>query len=178
MQAKEQGTREPGRARFQAIPRTLILLTAQEPESNRPAVLLIKGAPTKRLWANRYNGLGGHVERGEDILDAARRELAEETGLHDVALTLRGVVTIDTGTDDAGPRPGVLMFVFTAAVEYRELPPGAEGAPEWIPLDALNDYPLVDDLYALIPLALSDGPLFYGAYRPRSDGSLAYRFQA
>lgn len=178
MQADEQGVREPSRQRFQAIPRTLILLTTVNPETARREVLLLKGAPTKRLWANRYNGLGGHVEAGEDILSAARRELAEETDLTEITLTLRGVVTIDTGSDDAGPRPGVLIFVLVGECPRVAIPPGPEGAPEWLRLDALDDYPLLDDLYALIPLALGDGPTFYGSYSPRADGSLAYRFHA
>ena len=50
------------------IPRTLIFLTC------RDLVLLLKGAPHKRLWANRYNGIGGHIERGEDVLTAAQRD--------------------------------------------------------------------------------------------------------
>ena len=56
--------------RYTLIPRTLIFLTRGE------RVLLLKGAPHKRLWANRYNGVGGHIERGEDVLTSARRELA------------------------------------------------------------------------------------------------------
>jgi 8-oxo-dGTP diphosphatase len=179
MQADSQGTRENGtRRRYQAIPRTLILLTRRQPATGRREVLLLKGAPTKRLWANLYNGLGGHVEAGEDVLSAARREVQEETELTPVKLTLRGVVNIDTGMDEQGPRPGVLMFVFTGECDAQDVPPGPEGAPAWLPVDALDNYPLVDDLYALIPLALGDGPVFYGHYSPRPDGKLSYRFSA
>ena len=141
-------------------------------------MLLLKGAPTKRLWANVYNGLGGHVEADEDIHAAALRELREETGLTPAALTLRGVVNIDTGADEQGPRPGVLMFVFVGEGDDRPVASGPEGTPDWLPVDSLDDYPLLDDLYALIPLALGDGPLFYGHYAPGPDGKMAYRFSA
>jgi 8-oxo-dGTP diphosphatase len=178
MQANEQGVREIGR-RFQAIPRTLLLITSHSGDNGRKEprdLLLLKGAPTKRLWANRYNGLGGHVEAGEDVLAAAQRELAEETGLIGVALTLRGVINIDTGVDEQGPRPGVLLFVFTGETSMREVKATVEGTPEWIPLTQLEDYPLLDDLYAVIPLALGNGPIFYGHYSPRADGSMSYHF--
>ena len=72
MPASDQGSLT---GRYTLIPRTLIFLSC----GNR--MLLIKGAPHKRLWANLYNGIGGHVERGEDILSAARRELQEEIGM-------------------------------------------------------------------------------------------------
>lgn len=176
MQANEQGVREPGRRRHQAIPRTLIFVTSTNPQTGGQEILLIKGAPGKRLWANRYNGLGGHVEAHEDVLAAAQRELREEAGLTPATLTLRGVVTIDTGTDEQGPRPGVLMFVFVAQSEQRALHVTHEGRPEWLPVDALPEFPLVDDLYEVIPRALAAGPIFFGHYSPQPDGSLAYHF--
>ena len=61
--------------RYTLIPRVLIFLTRGD------SVLLIEGAATKRLWAGKYNGIGGHVEQGESALEAAKRELLEETGL-------------------------------------------------------------------------------------------------
>ena len=78
---------------------------------------MLKGAPTKRLWANQYNGLGGHVEADEDVYAAALREVNEETGLSVTDLTLRGVVNVDTGNDEFGQRPGVMMFVFAGAAD-------------------------------------------------------------
>ncbi len=130
------------------------------------------------MWANRYNGLGGHIEAHEDVLSAGQRELLEETGLTDVPLTLRGVINIDTGVDEQGPRPGVLLFVLVGETQGRAVTPTAEGTPEWISLTQLDDYPLLDDLYAVIPLALGNGPTFYGHYTPRTDGSMSYKFTA
>jgi len=178
MQSNDQGAREPGKRRYQAIPRTLIFLTSVNPVSGAKEILLLKGAPDKRLWANKYNGLGGHVEVNEDIFDAARRELLEEAGLRVDELNLRGVVNIDTGHDENGPRPGVIIFVFVGGSDTRAVVATHEGAPEWVPIGALGDLPLVDDLYELIPRALADGPLFFGHYQPAEDGRMRYRFRS
>ena len=139
-------------------------------------VLLLKGAPTKRLWANHYNGLGGHVEAEEDVYSAALREVQEEAGLTVSQLSLRGVINIDTGSDEQGLRPGVMMFVFAGEAPAREVVASHEGELDWLPLHGLREYPLVDDLYKLIPRALH-GEFFYGHYAPRADGEMEYRFR-
>jgi 8-oxo-dGTP diphosphatase len=134
--------------RYSIIPRTLIFLTRQAPGGLE--VLLIKGAPTKRLWANRYNGVGGHIERGEDALSAARRELQEETGLESAHLRLVGTVLIDADVER-----GIGLFVFTGQYEGGRLIESSEGQLEWVPADRLAQYPLVEDLQVILPRILT-----------------------
>lgn len=176
MKVTEQGARDPRRQRYQAVPRVLVLLTSRDPQTGGDDVLLLKGAPTKRLWAGYYNGLGGHVEADEDIYAAALREVQEEAGIAPAHLALRGVVNIDTGRDEAGAQPGILMFVFAGEAPTRTVVPGVEGELDWLPLDRLADFPLVDDLYELIPRALGD-EVFYGHYAPLPDGNMRYAWR-
>jgi 8-oxo-dGTP diphosphatase len=133
-----------GASRYQTIPRVLVFLR------NGSDVLLIKGSPQKRIWANQYNGVGGHVERDEDVITAARREILEETGLETTSLKLQAVVNIDAGD----PALGILMFVFTGWSSERRTRPSDEGELSWVPIDELRRYELVEDLDWLLPKVL------------------------
>lgn len=133
--------------RYTIIPRTLIFLVRGD------MVLLIKGAPTKRLWANQYNGIGGHIERGEDALSAARRELKEETGVESADLRLVGSILID-----ASDQRGIGLFVFRGEFAGGDLIESPEGGLEWVPVRRLDAYPLVEDLKIILPRILEMKP--------------------
>ena len=154
--------------RYTLIPRTLVFLIHEN------KVLLIQGGPYKRLWANLYNGVGGHIERGEDPLSAARCELLEETGLKSNDLRLVGVVTID-----AEPKTGIGIYVFRGTLSSGKLADSTEGKLEWVPYGSLDHLALVEDLPVLLPrvLAASPGaPPFSAQYTYDEQGKMAIKF--
>jgi 8-oxo-dGTP diphosphatase len=138
-------------------------------------VLLLKGAPTKRIWANRYNGLGGHVERGEDLYNATLREVQEEAGLALHDMRLAAVVHADGGD----PALGILFLVFTGWSETREVIDSPEGTLEWHNVEHLPAAAMAPDLPVILPriLALPPGapPLFL-AYRYDEEDRLVITF--
>ena len=157
------------RHRYQVIPRTLCFVTHGD------EVLLLLGAAKKQLWAGRYNGLGGHVEPGEDIYTSARREVREEAGLEARDVRLRGVVHADAGD----PAAGILFFVFTAVADEKRVVPSEEGALEWRPVNALPVDRMVEDLPVLLPKVLAmgpDDPPLFAAYSYDEGDRLVIRF--
>lgn len=156
------------RQRYVVIPRTLIFIIRGD------RVLLLRGAAHKRIWANKYNGIGGHIERDEDVYAAAVREVREETGLVVDDLRLAGLINID------GDQPaGIMLFVFTATSRSGDPIPSEEGSPEWINRDQLAQIDLVEDLPAILPRALElppDAQPFFAHYHYDEQERLIIRF--
>jgi 8-oxo-dGTP diphosphatase len=155
--------------RYALIPRTLTFLIHGD------EILLIKIADDRGAWAGLYNGVGGHIEKGEDPHTAALREIREETNLSPKNLSLCGVIQIDTKIN-----PGICLFVFMDFVEeIKDLYSGPEGTLEWIKLSDLADTPLVEDLPLLIPVALKaekNGSTFFGRYHYDLEDKLTIAF--
>jgi len=135
------------RSRYQLIPRTLIFVNRGE------KVLLLKGAETKRIWAGKYNGIGGHIEQGEDAAGAALRELVEETGLRVNDLRLCGTLIVD-----ASPGVGIGIYIFRARYSGGDLKESPEGILEWHSMDDLDHLRLVEDLPVLLPRVMAMQP--------------------
>jgi 8-oxo-dGTP diphosphatase len=152
MGANEQGANAT-QGRWLTIPRTLCFVT------NGDDVLLMRRAPHKRVFPNQYNGVGGHIERDEDVYASAKREVLEETGLQVDNLRLRAVYNID-----AGQETGIVLFVFTGISRSRDVIANDEGTLHWIPKTSVTQLDLVEDLPVILPRILnmqdSDVPLF------------------
>ena len=131
--------------RYKLIPRTLIFVFNPMGE-----ILLLKRSADKRFGGGKYNGIGGHIERGEGIITSARRELLEETGIDIDTIDLCGYVLIDT-VDDLG----VLLFILKSSITDRggieQTISIKEGLLRWVPLSGLKELSLIEDLQVILP---------------------------
>jgi 8-oxo-dGTP diphosphatase len=132
--------------RYQAVPRTLSFLRHGE------RWLLIRRAPHKRLWPNLYNGLGGHVEAGEGILESARREVREEAGVEAEDLRLVGIMHAD---EDG---LGVIVFIFAGVTATATVRGSDEGTPVWATAEEVLRLDVLPDVRLILPRILQMQP--------------------
>lgn len=121
-----------------AVTTDIVVYTERD---GRPHVLLVRRAndPFQGSWVFP----GGFVEVDEDLVDSARRELAEETGILARDLIQLGAY----GTPGRDPRMRVVTVVFWTVVESPMEPEAGDDAAEarfWPVADLLAD----PDLFA------------------------------
>ena len=85
---------------------------------------------------NTYSYPKGHVNDGENILDAAYREIYEETGLKNVDLKfIKELGAVKRRVGDTGNNKSIRLFLFTTTKE--KLQPMDKDNPEaiWVKID-------------------------------------------
>lgn len=120
----------------------------------------------------KFNGLGGKLEPGEDIVAGMKRELLEEASIEATSLRLRGTVSWPgfgkNGEDWFG-------FVFAIDIWSGTIPAeNDEGSLSWVERDALLDLDLWDGDRYFLPLVFDEtigqfhGSMPYAAGKPLS----------
>jgi 8-oxo-dGTP diphosphatase len=116
----------------------------------------------------KYNGLGGKLDAGEDIVACMRREVREESGLECEILLLRGTVSWPGfgkhGEDWFG-------FIFRIDRFHGEPYAGnAEGDLEWVEVERVLELPLWEGDRHFLPLVFQRGERQFHGVMPYCDG--------
>jgi len=155
--------------RYAAIPRVMIFVFKND------KLLLMKysgkGENMNREKADRkdiYNCIGGHVERGEDIIETAIKEAQEEAGIKLLNPKVKGIINVSgfAGKD-------ILNFIIPGTTEDEPVSSSLEGTLEWVEKDKLGDINIMKDIVPILDklLSLKDGELFVGT--AKFDGKFA-----
>ena len=123
----------------------------------------------------KYNGLGGKLEAGEDVVAGLRREIREEAGLACDAVRLRGTI----GWPGFG-KHGEDWFGFIFRVDRWSGTPRAdnpEGTLEWVERDRLLELPLWEGDRHFLPLVFgAPGQTFHGVMPYRDGRPVSWSF--
>lgn len=116
----------------------------------------------------KYNGLGGKLEPGEDVVAGMRREIREEAGLECDSLQLRGTISWP-----GFGKQGEDWFAFLFVIDRWHgtvLDANAEGVLEWVDLARVLDLPLWEGDRYFLPLVFSASPRQFHGVMPYRDG--------
>ena len=125
----------------------------------------------------KYNGLGGKLDPGEDVVAGLKREIREEAGIECTAIKLAGTISWPgfgrRGEDWFG-------FIFRVAA-FTGTPPAAndEGALEWVEVARVPELPLWEGDRFFLPLIFDPAaPQFHGVMPYRDGKPLRWSYTA
>jgi len=138
--------------RHSVIPRTMCLVLHND------KILLIK-ASEKKEFHGYYDPPGGHIEKGESVMESAEREIFEETGIQVRESKLKGVIHVSGFYGKE-----VMLFVTLNYSNTIDFKGSEEGRPEWINISDLDRINLMEDVKPILKhtLELNKEQMFFG----------------
>jgi 8-oxo-dGTP diphosphatase len=149
--------------------------------SGTSVLLVHRTARAGDVHHGKYNGLGGKLEPGEDVVGCLRRELREEAGIELVSLRLRGTVNWPGFGADGEDWLGFVFVVdaFTGEPWARN----PEGELAWVPVERLlaacsedaaeraeAALPMWEGDRFFVPLVFDADPAAFHGVMPYEDG--------
>lgn len=116
----------------------------------------------------KYNGLGGKLDPGEDVVAGLKREIREEAGLICEEINLRGTISWP-----GFGKHGEDWFGFIFRIDsYRGTPlaENPEGTLSWVPVGQILDLPLWEGDRYFLPLVFSDDSRQFHGVMPYENG--------
>lgn len=108
-------------------------------------------------WGEVSNPPGGHIEKEEDVVESATREIYEETGIlvHDTKL--RGVIH---ETNFFGKE--IMLFITESTTDSEEVSKSHEGETEWFEIKDFNKIKTFPDIKPFLDKILNTEGVFTG----------------
>jgi 8-oxo-dGTP diphosphatase len=137
-------------------------------EDRRHVLLVHRNRRPEDAHYGKYNGLGGKLDAGEDVVACMRREIREESGLECEHLTLRGTISWP-----GFGKQGEDWFGFIFRVDRfrgEPFPDNAEGTLEWVEVERVLQLPLWEGDRFFLPLVFTSDPRQFHGVMPYRDG--------
>jgi 8-oxo-dGTP diphosphatase len=134
----------------------------------RQVLLIHRNRRPNDAHFGKYNGLGGKLEAGEDVVTCLRREIREESGLECEELNLCGTISWP-----GFGKQGEDWFGFIFSVDRwsgTPLTENPEGDLVWIDIDKVLTLPLWEGDRHFLPLVFAKGGKQFHGVMPYRDG--------
>ncbi len=116
---------------YKISPLTLVFLISKK------RVLTLKRSPHKQIFPGKLSGFGGKVEPGESLVDSAKREFLEETGLSITDPILKGTFIRIVGKEYFN-----FLYLFVATKYSGTLKTASdEGTVSWMNIQDFINHP-------------------------------------
>lgn len=138
-------------------------------ESKQKVLLVHRNArgPTDSHFG-KYNGLGGKLERDEDIVAGMKRELLEEAGITAEELDLAGTISWPGFGKNGEDWFGFVFRITRFSGEVRQA--NDEGELRWVDIENVMELPMWEGDRFFLPMVFEAIPRPFHGVMPYEDG--------